>query len=296
MIIKQKFELLKGTKNVLSLSAAEIKSKTIPDAARNIYILLKLSEKRLNHFSKERILKQLSDQMERKRIHVVNLPDYILPLSYNKPTNGVIINMNSFATEDVSSMDIRNLFATVVYGICFADLVSKKTVVSDKFSGPIINFLLSVFVRLFGKAYGLLGVYASEINKLKFLLSCYVLTSFFGVEKKECYSKAANNASFNYKSIEKELDTYDFSKIDSFILALSELKVMPGLNKYSFTDRILKLLSINFIPALEDLPRFISVLTASNVGGSSLVPTFLYTYNEEEFNRIMTISKNIFKS
>jgi hypothetical protein len=295
MIIKQKFDLLKGTKNVLSMPASEIKAALVPDAIRNIYMLLKLSENRINHFSKERILRQLSDLSERKRINVVKLPDYILPISYNKPTNSIIININSFATDDVSGIEIRNLYACMVYGITFSELVSKRTNVSDKFSVPIINFLLSVFVRLFGKTYGLLGVYATEINKLKFLLSCYILTSFFGISGKPSYLKAGNIASYNYKEIELELGKYDFSNIDNFISALSDLKVMPGINKYSFTDRILKLLSINFIPALEDLSRFIAILTTSNVGGSNLIPTFLYTYNDEEFNRIITISKSIFK-
>ena len=295
MVIKQKFILLRDTKNVLSIPASEIKAALIPDATRNIYMLLKLSENRINHFSKERILRQLSDLSERKKIHVVKLPDYILPISYNKPTNSIIININSFSTDDVSGIEVRNLYASMVYGITFADLVNKKVNVSEKFAVPIINFLLSVFVRLFGKTYGLLGVYATEINKLKFLLSCYILTSFFGTSGKESFSKAGNIASYNYKEIETELSKYNFSNIDDFIVSLSDLKVMPGINKYSFTDRILKLLSINFIPALEDAARFIAILTTSNVGGSNLIPTFLYTYNDVEFNRILTISKNIFK-
>jgi hypothetical protein len=295
MEIKQKFDLLKGTKNVLSLSAADIKTRTVPDAIRNVYLLLKLSENRINHFSKERILRQLSDQNERKKINIIHLDEYILPVSYNKPTNSIIININSFNTEDVASIEIRNLYACMVYAITFSELASKRSDVSDKYAVPIINFMLSLFVRLFGKSYGLLGVYASEINKLKFLLSCYVLDSFFGITGKENFSKSGNIGSFNYKEIEEELSKYDFSKIDDFILALSDFKVMPGINKYSFTDRILKLLSINFIPALEDISRFIAILTTSNIGGSNLIPTFLYTYNEGEFNKIMTISKGIFK-
>ena len=44
---------------------------------------------------------------------------------------------------------------------------------------------------------------------------------------------------FNYKEFENQLNKYDFFIIDDFIKALSEMKVMPGINKYMFTSKFL---------------------------------------------------------
>ena len=70
---------------------------------------------------------------------------------------------------------------------------------------------------------------------------------------------------------------------------------MPGLNVYMFLAEIVKRFGFNFLPALEDLSRFISILTASNIPGTSVVPSFLSKYDETSFNNILQISKSIFK-
>ena len=70
---------------------------------------------------------------------------------------------------------------------------------------------------------------------------------------------------------------------------------MIGINKYRFTEKILKFFTINFIPAIEDCSRFVSSIAASNVPGSKLVPGFIYTYNEIEYNKIVQLSNYILK-
>lgn len=298
MVIKEKFTLLKGTKNVLNLSPAYINAHSIEIGPRKVFaVALQPIKNRIDHFSKKRIFDLVTDVKKRKSIHVVNLPTYNLHISYNKKTNGIIINLNSFGVDDIypESPGPRNIYASMVYGICFADLASGRFKVKDSYYSVFSSYLLSVFIRLFGKEYGLLGPYSIHIPRLNFLINCYVLSSFFGIDGMPAFRKAATSSSFDYKILMPELQKVDFSDIGNFIEILSRFKVMPGLDKYGFTAKILKLLTINFLPLLEDMSRFISILTTSSIKGSTIVPTFLSKYNETEFNKILKISEAIFK-
>jgi len=296
MVIKDKFVLLKNLPNILKLSSSEIERRSIELGERKLYAVLKLVEARINHFTKKKVFETVTESRRGQLIRVLKLPDYVLPVSYNQPTKTAIINLDAFGTDDISRVDARNVYACVVYGICFSSLIRGEVKVRDIHYSPMSNFLLSAFIRLFGKAYGLLGAYATEIPKLKFLITCYVLGSFFGVTNRdEMYKKALTSSGFDFRDRVQELKTFDFSNIEDFISSLSKLGVMPGINRYQFAGRVLKRLSMNFLPALEDLSRFISVLTTSSVPGTAIVPTSIFRYNEGEFAKILEISKIIFK-
>ena len=297
MFIKDQFSLLKNTPNVLSLSPGALNSITVDNYSetnRRLYAYLKLSENRVSHFTKDKTFKFIENiDIRDKYIRVVNYKDYPLPVSYNKTTGHIIINLSYFTVNDLSMIDQKDLYATIVYGICFFNLVTGKGKVKEEYSNTICNFMLTMFVRIFGKEYGLLGAYSKEILKLKFLISCYVLTSFFGASG-DIYKKAHSVSGFDYKPIEDELKSFDFSDILSFIESLSKLDVFPGITRYKFSSKFLTFLGLNFIPALEDLSRFISIITISSFVGVSITPTFLRYYNKSEFDKILTISKGIF--
>jgi len=252
---------------------------------------------KVDHFTKSRVYSTLESK-DINRIIVVNNESYVLPVSYNIPTKQIIINLAPFGVDDIypTSPDPKNIYASLVYGICLSDLVSGKVQVPSKYYSVISTFLLSVFIRLFGKEFGLLGTYASEIPRLSFLISCYVLSAFFGEVGEASYKKAFVSSSFDYRPIEQELNRYNFKSIEDFITSLSDFKVMPGISKVGFTAKFLKILSLNFLPGIEDLSRFISICSASTVSGSTIVPTFLgQKYNSEEFKKIIEITKPIFK-
>ena len=297
MEIKQTFSLLKGTENVLSLSSSTIQSLSIKDGPQKIFQMLSLIERRIKHFSKDRVFSLISDPNVSKELHVIFFSKYILPVSYNEPTKGIVINLSPFGTDNIYSTKPgdRNLYACLVYGICFRDLVIGKSDINERYSPIVSNFLVSLLIRLFGKDYGLLGRFSSGIPKLKFLVNCYVLSSFFGLSGTKLYKRASVAASFDYREIIVDLTKYDFSNIDGFIKALSGLRVMPGISKHLFAARIYRLFTLNFLPALEDLPRFIATLAASNIPGSSVVPTNIFRYDEESYNNIIEIVKVIFK-
>lgn len=297
MVVKQKFELLKGVENILSLSSSAISGLSVEDGSRKIFQMLSLVERRIKHFTKERVFNLISDPGVSKLLHVVVIPKYILPVSYNQKTNGIVINLSAFGTDDIYSTTPgdRNLYACLVYGICFRDLVTGKSGVSERYSPVIASYLTSLLIRLFGKDYGLLGRFATGIPKLKFLVNCYVLAAFFGFSGIGLYRRASASAPFDYKQELTSLKKYDFSDIDGFIKALSGFRVMSGISKYSFAAKVYRLLDVNFLPALEDVSRFVATLTASNVPGSSVVKAFIYRYDEGSFNNVLEISKLIFR-
>lgn len=297
MIVKEKFDLLKGVPNILNYSQSAINDMSIEIGPRKIYVMLELMKNRISHYTKDRLFRLISGIEARKFIHVITLPNYSLPISYNKPTKGMIINLSAFGIDDIitTKPGPQNLYALMVYGIVFSDLASGKVKINNKHSSVITNYFVSILLRLFGKEYGLLGSFASEITKLKFLTNCYILGSFFGMTGNTTYKRASAASSYDYRNIADKLKKYDFTNINDFILSLSELGVMPNLNRHNFTARFLRQFGYNFLPALEDLSRFISILSASDIKGSTVVSTYLYKYNERDFNGILEISKSIFK-
>ncbi len=297
MIVKEKFDLLKGTENILKLPSSQIKSIQVEKGPRKIFVFLEGMEKRISHYTKDKIFKLISGVEVRKQINVVVLPTYSLSVSYNKPTKGQVINLSPFGITDIDTLKPgpQNLYALMVYSIIFSDLVSGKYKISNKYSSPIANYFISVLLRLFGKEYGLLGSFASEISKLKFLTNSYVLGSFFGMTGTAAFKRASAASAFDHRPIADKLKKYDFTNINDFILSLSDLGVMPNLNRHHFTARVLRQFGFSFLPALEDLSRFIATLATSDIKGSNVVSTYLHKYNERDFNRILEISKALFK-
>jgi len=297
MIVKEKFDLLKGVDNILNLPSSTLKSLEIENGPRKIFVVLELMKNKISHYTKDAIFDLISGIEARKSIYVVTLPEYSLSVSYNKPNKGQVINLSPFSIKDIEGTKpgAQNLYALMVYSIVFSDLVSGKFKVSDKYSSPIASYFTSILIRMFGKEYGLLGSFSSEISKLKFLTNSYVLGSFFGMIGPAAFKRAGAASAFDYRPIADKLKKYDFKNINDFILSLSELSVMPNLNKHVFTGRVLRQFGFTFLPALEDLSRFIASIATSDVKGSNVVSTYLHKYNERDFNRILEIPKAIFK-
>lgn len=298
MVIKEKFILMKNVDNLLNLSKNVLASyEKEENSPRNLFTFLKQREKQIkNHFSKNKIFKLVTEKESRENLHIVNFDKYILPVSYSPPAKGIIVNLKPFDVDEIVDLSPSNVYALLVYAFSFSQLVTKKVNVPESYAKPIIDFLLSMFVKVFGKEYGLLGIYASGIPKLKYLIACYILSAFFGnATSTTLLRKATKLAPYDYSNEKEQLLKYDFSRIDQFVRALSELKVMGGVKAYGFTTQLYKYFGATFLPALEDLSRFISVMTTSNIKGSTVVRSFLYTYNETAFDRILEIPRRVFR-
>lgn len=295
MRIIDKFVLLKDVPNILDISESTISENSNPEDDRNLVRVINLIQSRVTHFTSNRIYNLIKSENTLSLLHVVTLPDYILPISYNTRTKKIILNIKALGVNEISRLEPRTIYGALAYGICFMDLVTGKLKIKDSYFSPISQFLTTMFVRLFGKEFGLLGAYSTELPKLKFLITCYVLGAFFDITGKSAYSKAMSVSAFNYKPYKKELNNYNFISINDFIDSLSSFSIMPGLNKHMFTAKFYRHLTINFLPALEDCSRFISTMLVVNISGSGIVPSFLYSYNITEYEKILTMIKPSFK-
>lgn len=297
MITKQNFILLKDVPNVLTMSSSDLDKVKISNGLEKMRLMLDFSREGIDHFSKDKVFNLLEESKKKNKLHIVYLPTYNLPVAYNKPTGGIVINLFPFGVKDIlpTRPGVKNLYASILYGICLSEIATKTVKIDSKYASIISSFFTSIFIRLFGKEYGLLGSFMSEISKLKFLVNCYVNDAFFGESGRSVFSSSISYSGFNYKEIADELDKYDFSDIGNLIQVLSDLKVMPGLNKHLFTAKILKSYTFNFLPAIEDLSRFLATLASSQIVGSTIAPTFLYRVNEDAFGKIVDIIRLLFR-
>jgi hypothetical protein len=297
MVIKDKFELLRGTKNFLSESESTIKSYNVEEnSPRALFAYLMLHNKKIKHFTKDVIFKLISSISKREEIIIVTFDKYLLPVTYNTTTKNIIINLKPFNASDISFIEPRSLYSCIVYGYYFKQLLEGKVKINEMYAPIIISFLFSVFIRLFGKQYGLLGIYTQKNIKLKFLLSCYILSSFFGIKSSpNLLIKSSSISQYNYKSEEDKLLSYDFSSIIEFIRSLSELGIFPGIRQYGFSSQVMKRFKLDFLPALEDVSRFFSLILVSDIPGTSIVSTSLFRQNEGEFNKLLSIIKSTFR-
>lgn len=298
MVIKDKFVLMKNVDNLLKVSKNELAAyEKEENSPRNVFIFLNQREKQIkNHFTKKRIFQFISDVKAREDLSIVAFDRYLLPVTYSPSLKKMIINLKPMDVEEILDLSPQNVYALLVYAFCFSQLVNKSVKVPDIYAKPIIDFWLSMFVKVFGREYGLLGIYASGIPKLKFIIACYILDAFFGKGTNiNLLRNASKYAPYEYHQEKDQFLKYDFSKIDEFVKALSELKVMSGVKLYGFTTHIYRYFGATFLPALEDLSRFISIMATSDVKGSTVVRSFLYTYNETAFDRILEVPKRIFR-
>lgn len=297
MIIKQKFRLVSNAPNILSVSSSVIKSyEKEENSPRHVFAVLELKKKTIQHFSNDAIFKLISDTQKRKKIHVVNFEQYPLAATYNKPTKGLIVNLKSFEVSEISNINPNDLYAALVYSYSFSKFVNKKVKIPQVSVRSIVNYLTSLYVQVFGKEYGLAGIYAAGIPKLKFVVGCYILVAFFGHPiNKSLFKEASKIAPFMYANELDALKQYDFMKIEDFIKCLSDLKVMPGLTLIRFTQKLYNYMGVDMLPAMEDLSRFFSIILTSSIRGSSIVPTSIYRYNEKEYFKLVDIGRKVFK-
>jgi hypothetical protein len=297
MIIKDNFRLVSNVPNVISMSPAIINNYSYEEnSPRHIFAFLELKRKSVPHFSNNTIFNLIADKKKREYIEVVDLEQYPLTCSYNKATKGMMINLKPFGAKEISSLSPNDLYGSLVYSYSFSELVTKKFKLRETYAKHVIDFLLSLFVQLFGRKYGLLATYSSGISKLKFLIACYVYAAFFGYPNSmDLFKTAARAAPFLYNNEIELFKKYDYRKIEDFIQVLSDSKVMPGINLIRFTATIHSFMKVEMLAALEDCSRFFCAILTSNIPGCRVVPSYISKYNERAYYSIVDIMRGIFK-
>lgn len=293
MMINKKFDLLKGVSNLLDFSTKEIKAHSIENGQKLLKNVIEMTELHTEHFAKKSIAKQLQNI---NGVAVIMLETYPLWVSYNVPTDQIVINLFPFNVSTITAIrpDPRNIYAAMVYGICFKNLIkNERKGIKERYASIFSSYYTSMFVQMFGKEYGLLYKYSKQIPMLKYVITYYVLRSFFEVDPDKAIDISKMISGFGGEEIDSKLKQFDMTNIGAMLDALSKLEILPGITKPLFMGKLLKYTGIQFIPALEDMSRFISIASASIVNGSNIIPTFIRKYNEDEFANIIEISKAV---
>lgn len=293
MEIKSNFDLLKND-NFLDISDSELQSMVKEEnKVERLHAYLKLNKNKIRHPDINMALNFLSENKD--KFYVVEFDRYILPMSYSHKSDSIIFNIGSFHTDEISQLGVPTVYSSVLYGMLFRKLAKGDARLKESYYEMITNYMTSVMIRLFGKQYGLLSRYSYHIPTLRFFVATYILASFFGVEGENGWRKASKLSGYDYREVKDKLDKYDFKNVISFIKAISDFEVMPGLNKYRFTERIIKSFSINFLPSVEDGSRFFASIYCSSVMGNRLIPNFIKKYNEQEYSNIIDLSRRMIK-
>lgn len=293
MEIKKQFDLLKND-NFLDVSQNELENSIKEEnTTRRIHAFLKLNKNKIRHEDFSLALNFLSDNPD--KFFAVEFDRYLLPVTYSPKADAIIFNLHAFHADEISQLGVPTVFSGLLYGILFRKIAKGETRLKDTYYTIVSNYMTSVMIRLFGKQYGLLSRYSYQIPTLRFFVASYVLASFFGIEGETNWKRAAKLSQYNYVEVKDSLKKYDMKNILDFVRALSDFGVMPGLNKYRFTEKIIKSFSINFIPSVEDTSRFFAGIYCSSVLGNRVVPNYIKKYNEQEYANIIEISRRMLK-
>jgi hypothetical protein len=287
MIPKDKLVFLDSTTNIFDFGQGTIDAyKVDKDEQQKIIQTLKLfSGKAKDHFANNTIQRQIDGGF--KNYDFVRIPKYPLPAVFNKRTKKIIINLSTFGRKDVLNIPAQDLYAVVVYGYICAYYTVKK--IEEKDISTISDYMSGMFIRMFAKKYGLMGSYSGELNKLRFLVSVYVMVSFTGMTTNKAYIKASHLAKVTKKSFDVDLDEYDFYDGKSFINCLSDSGVLHGMTTYEFASRMIRSFGAVSLPLCEDGMRFMATIAGSSILGTTVFPISLQRQNPKLYDKTITI-------
>ena len=288
-----KFELIQACDNLIDISPSKI--PMINNGVEKTKSVLDMFT--INHITNQNVMSIIKAGKMGKYIEFGILDGYQLPITYNKQSKKSLINIGFFHTTDISSSKPtdRQLYSCVTYSLIFHQLVNQKVKLSLEVGSAIINYYTSMFLSLFGKQYGLIGIYTNKIPKLKFLIACYVYANYFSMSGKKLFLEARAVSGVDINKIEDQLYKFDFSKIGDFVKSLDTFDVFSGFNIYKFMSRVYNSFGISFLAAFEDINRLIPSMMICNIGGNDIIPAFIYKYNIKVFNSILTLNKILFR-
>lgn len=290
---KDKLIFLDNTNNILDFPQGTIDAYKISDDDKSkIVQTLKLfSSKSKDHFANNTILRQIDNDF--KHFDFIYLDKYPLPAAFNIKTKRIIINMKTWGNKDVLNIPPSDLYATILYGFVCAYYTVKNLDEND--IEILSDFMSSIFIRMFAKKYGLMGSYAGEIPRLRFLVSTYVMVSFMNMPLNRAYIKASHLSKTTKDTFDVNLDDYDLRNGKEFIKCLSDSGVLHGLNTYEFASKIIRSFGPVSLPMFEDGMRFMATIAGSSVLGTSIYPISIERYSPKLYDKTITIISKAIK-
>jgi len=294
IIIKEEFEILSGVTNYFETNP--FTGDNVEDY-QSILMNLKLMKNNVKHFSKDRIYLEFSNfQTIKSKIKVTASEKYPLHISYIKKKKQILVNLHPLAKSEISEVNPKILYALLVYGDTFSYFIENPSSFHEQYVQYIVSYMMTLFVRLFGRKYGFLGNRQDRIPQLRFVLSCYILCSFFGHKNDDVMRMESSKLSgISHSFLPDDFSKYNLSSIKIFISLLSTLDIMPGITIYEFTSVINRLLGMHALPMFEDCSRFLAIAMASTVPSVQILPNYLYTYNTDIFLKIINVIKGEMK-
>lgn len=284
-IPKSNLEFLNQIPNYFDYSQPTIDAFKIDEYDReNVIRTMKLLLHRMKHISVDLIARKVENNFD--DIDFTNLLKYPLPAIYNIKTKRVIINLKFFGKKEVTGIDPRSLYSVIFYGYMLRLFYHKP--LNVKYNIEICDYLLLMFINLFGKKYGIMSSYKDMIPKLHFLIISYVMTSFFGHTQKNTYTKSARSGA-SIKDFRINLDEYDLYNSRNFIKALSDSGVFPGFDLSYFAGYIFKRFGLMTLPMFEDESRFIATMAAATLPSGGVFPRDLQKVSVKIFDKIVKI-------
>jgi len=286
--IKNQFEMIKNANNIIS----SIKYQSVNNWYNKIFNIFSLMDSHLKHPGKQNIVKLINNKKKTESIFDVvtfsqSAPEYHLPGCYNYKNKKQMINIGFYQINDISinKPSFKELYSLIVYNYIVYMIHSKKVKFNYGVSNSIINYFTSMFMSLFGKQYGMTGIYTVKIPKLKFCIACYILGSYFNLPKNKLLETAQSFSTYSYNNEDEDiLNTLDFTKIEDFIKMLSDMDVFTGFNIYKMMARLHSSFGVSFLAAFEDFGRLMATIEISQISGNGIVPAFIYKYNKQAFD------------
>jgi hypothetical protein len=284
-MLKQELSVLGNVQNVISVQQNLVDAHTITSDEKELFItsLNLFSNKNKSHIMYPYVKKHIDNNFI--KFDIVRMSKYALPITFNYTTKKVLINITSVGKRSIANIEPRDLFTLTVYGHSFANLILNS--IPSFLSEYCIDYMSSLFLKVFAKKFGLTGSYFELIPELRYILSVYMLVSFFDILQKTAYVDAVKTSRFNLKKSDLKLDSYDFTKLSDFIKCLNKSGTLPGMNAYYFISTMSNNFSTINLPMFEDFSRFGSILLSSTVNQNSIATPRLRFINEDLYDRII---------
>lgn len=289
---KDKLLLLANADNIFDFNQRTIDAQKLdPASVQNIINTMKLFvPKAKAHFAHNLITRQLDNGLHRFDFVPIKHP---LPSAFNIREKKIIINTSIWRKKDVLNVDPRDIYTSLVYGFVGAYYTVKS--IDSKDTEVVMDYMANIWIKIFGKKYGLIGSYTKYIPMLRFLVNVHTLVSFFNIPQGIAYKTASNLAKFNMSELEINPDDYDFYNTKDFIRTLSDSGVLFGISLHEFAATIIKFLGTVTLPMFEDGMRFMATIAGSSVNSNTIFPPSIPKYNMQLFDRLINGMEKTFK-
>jgi len=293
MKIKETFTLIKGVPNILNLSKSQLEALTLEgNSTKHVYATLELKKNVIRHFAFDKILEYVRNLKTTNDLNIVVDTNYPFVTSYSRKAHSKIINIAPFNAKDLARVAYMNIYASVLYAYTFDSLINKRLRIPENMVQVISNYWFSLFVQVFGRDYGMTGTYSNKLPGLKFMITLYLMISFFDrKQSKATYNLAKQYSGFSYEDKEEILNQLDLFNVRDFIRGLSLMEIMPGFNIIKFTTKVHRIFDVQMLPGFEDLSRFMSLIMTSSVSQQTIAKPFIKKYRPKAYVHMLDYMK-----